>query len=130
MSELYRRHSPRQNEDALIQVSVTPEYPNGRQRRGDILVAKMRNQSEDGLYIEMESALQPGLNISIKMVAPQGDHPEDAYRMHAGRVMWCKKVAGTTACFGIGIQTLRKVVQAEVMSSRFKQTRTSMSSPG
>ena len=130
MSEVYRRHSPRHIENATIQIILTPEYPNARQHRGDILVAKMRNQSEDGLYVELDRALQPGSNISIKMVAPEGDHPEDAYRLHAGRVIWCKKVDETPSCFGIGIKTLRKVVQTGVLSSRFRQTRASMNSPG
>lgn len=124
MSELHRRHSSRHLQDVTIQIILTPEYPNGHDHRDDTFVARMRNQSEDGLYIEMERALQPGWNISIKMTAPNEGHPGGIYQMYAGRVIWCKSVADKAACFGIGIKTLRKAVQAEVMSSRFGQPRT------
>jgi len=114
-----RRHFPRQNEEAIIQVLMTPDSFADPEDRCDFIPVKMVNQSEDGLYIEMDRALQPGSNVSIKMVAPEKDHPEDAYFMHDGRVIWCKKVDEKTSRFGIGVKILSKVVRAEILTSRF-----------
>jgi len=118
MAETNRRHCPRQNEEATIQVLINPDYSAEAKDRHDSIPVKMYNQSEDGLYIEIDRFLQPGSNVSIKMVAPEGDHPEDAYYMHDGRVIWCKKVDDETLRFGVGVKILRKVVRAEVLTSR------------
>ena len=119
MATINRRHFPRQNEDATIQVLIAPDYTAHPQEPRDSIPVKMYNQSEDGLYIEIDRALQPGSNVRIKMVAPEGDHPEDAYYMHDGRVMWCRRVDEETSRFGVGVKILRKVVRAEVLTSRF-----------
>ena len=113
-----RRHFPRQNEKATIQVLMTSDYFENSKDRHDFIPVKMYNQSEDGLYIEIDCALQPGSNVSIKMVAPERDHPEAAYFMHDGRVIWCKKVDEKTSRFGVGVKILTKVVRAEVLTSR------------
>ena len=118
MANTNRRHFSRQNKEATIQVLLTPDYFAAPKDRRDFIPVKMYNQSEDGLYIEIDRALQPGSNVSIKMVAPERDHTEDAYFMHDGRVIWCKKVDDKTSRFGVGIKTLCKVVQAEVLTSR------------
>lgn len=118
MANINRRHFPRQNKDATIQVLIAPDYSADPQDRRDSIPVKMYNQSEDGLYMEIDRFLQPGSNVSIKMVAPEGDHPEDAYYMHDGRVIWCQKVDDETSRFGVGVKILRKVVRAEVLTSR------------
>ena len=118
MAKTNRRHFSRQNKEATIQVLLTPDYFAGPKDRRDFIPVKMYNQSEDGLYIEIDRALQPGSNVSIKMVAPERDHTEDAYFMHDGRVIWCKKADDKTSRFGVGIKILCKVVQAEVLTSR------------
>lgn len=118
MAETNRRHFPRQNEETTIQVLITPDYSADPEDRRDSIPVKMYNQSENGLYMEIDRALQPGSNVSIKMVAPEGDHPADAYHMHDGRVIWCKKVDDETSRFGVGVKILRKVVRAEVLTSR------------
>ncbi|MCJ7538342.1 MAG: PilZ domain-containing protein [Desulfobacterales bacterium] len=118
MAESNRRHFPRQNEEATIQALITPDDSNGRKESCDSIPAKMCNQSEDGLYIEIDRALQPGSSVSIKMFAPEEDHPEDAYYMHNTRVIWCEKVDDETSRFGIGVKILRSIVRAEVLNSR------------
>jgi len=118
MANTNRRHFSRQNKEAAIQVLLTPDYFAGPKDRRDFIPVKMYNQSEDGLYIEIDRALQPGSNVSIKMVAPERDHTEDAYFMNDGRVIWCKKVDDKTSRFGVGIKILCKVVQAEILTSR------------
>jgi PilZ domain len=112
-----RRNFPRQNEKATIQVLMTSDYFADPKDRRNFVPVKMYNQSKDGLYIEIDRALQPGSNVSIKMVAPEKDHPENAYFMHDGRVIWCKKVDDETSRFGVGVKKLSKVVRAEVLTS-------------
>jgi hypothetical protein len=82
--------------------------------------AKIVNQSNSGLYIEIERDLQPGSNVRLKMVSPEGYHPEEAHYIRDGRVIRCEKISDTTFRFGIGIKILRKLIQARVLTSRFK----------
>jgi len=118
MAKTNRRHFSRQNKEATIQILLNPDYFADPKDRRDSIPVKMYNQSEDGLYIEIDRALQAGSNVSIKMVAPERDHTEDAYFMNDGRVIWCKKVDDKTSRFGVGIKILCKVVQAEILTSR------------
>jgi hypothetical protein len=120
MTEMNRRGFARQNEETTIQVLIPPGYSRDRQDGCDLIPVKMCNQSLEGLCIEIDRALHPGSNVSLKMVSPEEDHPEDAHHICDGRVIWCKKVNGETSRFGVGIQILRRVVQAEVLTSRFK----------
>jgi Tfp pilus assembly protein PilZ len=117
MANINRRHFSRQNEESTIQVLMAPDYFAGPKDRYDFVPVKMYNQSDDGLYIEVDRVLQPGSNVTIKMVAPERDHPEAAYFMHDGRVIWCKKVDDKTSRFGVGVKILTKVVRAEVLTS-------------
>jgi hypothetical protein len=120
MAESDRRHFPRQNEETAIQVLLAPGHSNGREDTSyDLLPAKLCNQSEEGLYIEIDHTLRPGSTLSIKIASPAGGHPEDAYSMYDGRVIWCKKVNGKTSRFGGGVKIVRKVVRADVLTSRF-----------
>jgi hypothetical protein len=80
----------------------------------------MCNQSDEGLYIEINRAIMPGSNVRIKMVSPEEYHPEEAYYLCDGRVIRCEKVDDATSRFGVGIKILRKVIQAQVLTSRFK----------
>jgi Tfp pilus assembly protein PilZ len=118
MANTDRRHFPRQNENAIIQVLMTSNHFADPKDERDFIPVKMQNQSENGLYIETDRALKPGSDVILKMVAPERDHPEDAYFMHDGRVVWCKKIDDKTSRFGVGVKILSKVVQAEVLTSR------------
>jgi DNA-binding winged helix-turn-helix (wHTH) protein/TolB-like protein len=86
----------------------------------ELIQVKLGNQSRDGIYIETDRSLEPGANVSIKMVSPEEDRPESAYLLRDGRVVWCQKVNGGNHRFGAGIKILRKVVQADVLTSRFR----------
>jgi hypothetical protein len=121
MAETNRRHFPRQPEKATIQVLITLDDSRDRTDSYDSIPVKICNQSEDGLYIEAGRALEPGSNVSIMMVPPQGDRPEDPYYMHDGRVVWCKKVDDEPSRFGVGLKILRKVVRADVLTSRLSR---------
>ena len=120
MTETNRRGFPRQNEEATIQVFITPGYSRDRKNGCDLIPVKMCNQSTGGLCIEIDRALHPGSNVSLKMVSPEEEHPADAHYICDGRVIWCKKVNGESSRFGVGIKILRRVVQADVLTSRFK----------
>jgi hypothetical protein len=120
MAESNRRHFPRQKAEDTLQVLLIPDDLEGSKDSCDIIPAKMVNQSNSGLYIEIDCDLQPGSNVRIKMVSPEGYYPEEAHYMRDGRVIRCEKVADATSRFGIGIKILRKVIQARVLTSRFK----------
>jgi hypothetical protein len=120
MTETNRRGFPRQDEEAIIQVLVSLENSKDWKDGRELIPVKMCNQSTGGLCIEMDRALHPGSNVSLKMVSPEEDHPEDAHYITDGRVVWCKKVNGEAPRFGVGIKILRRVLQADVLTSRFK----------
>jgi len=120
MTESDRRHFPRQKAEDTLEVLLIPDDLEGSKDSCGIIPAKMVNQSDNGLYIEIDRDLQPGSNVRIKMVSPQGYHPDEAHLIRDGRVIWCKKVDDATSRFGIGIKILRKVIQTRVLTSRFK----------
>ena len=120
MDKYDRRHSPRQRKDATIEVLLIPVDLEDRTDRRAFIPARLVNQSHNGLYIEIDRGLQSGSNVRIKMVSPKGPHPEEAYYMRDGQVIWCEKVEDTSSRFGVGIKILRKVIQTHVLTSRFK----------
>jgi hypothetical protein len=120
MTEFNRRQFSRQNAKDTIQVLLASDDPKGHRDSADLIPAKMCNQSDEGFYIEIDRALMPGSNVRIKMVPPNGYQPEEVHYMRDGRVMRCEKVDDATFRFGIGIKILRKVIQARVLTSRFR----------
>ena len=106
--------------ETTIQVVLASDDPKGHRDRNDLIPVKMSNQSDEGLYIEIDRALMPGSNVRINMVSPEGYHPEEAHYMRDGRVIRCEKIDDATSRFGVGIKILRKVIRARVLSSRFK----------
>ena len=118
-----RRHFPRQNAEGTIKVLLLPDDIETCEDSYSLIPVQMYNQSKEGLYVEIDRELQPGLNVRIKMVSPEEYHPEEAYYLRDGRVIWCRKVDEESSRFGIGIKILRKVVRAPVLTSRFGKTR-------
>lgn len=115
-----QRRFPRQDEETAVQVFLNSDYCQSRYGSRCFIPAKIRNQSEQGCHIEIGRALQPGSNVSIKIVEPEGGRPGNAYYQHDGLVVWCKKVEDETLRFGVGIKILRKVVQSNILTSRFR----------
>ena len=120
MDKYDRRHSPRQTKKAIIQVLPASDDPKGHRDSNDLIPVKMCNQSDEGLYIEIDRALMPGSNVRINIMSPEKYHSGEAYYVWDGRVIRCDKVAGATSSFGVGIKILRKVIQARVLTSRFE----------
>ncbi len=123
MREFNRRHFPRQNMDETVQVYISTGFNKYRKDKFAFVPARLVNKSEDGFFIELDSSLQPGSNISLKMVAPERELPEKPYRIKEGLVIWCNKTDDETACFGAGVKILRKFVQADILNSRFSRIR-------
>lgn len=114
-----RRHSPRQRKKGItIQVLLTRDVYRDLKENCELIPANIINHSEGGLYIEIDRVLITGTNVSLKMVYPEGCQPGEAYTMHDGLVLRCEKVDDANSRFGVGIRTLRKVVQAPVLNSR------------
>ena len=120
MDKYNRRNSPRQRKEDTIQVVLASDDSRSPRDSNDLIPAKICNQSDEGLYIEIDRALMPGSNVRINMVSPEGFHPGEAHSMRDGRVIRCEKIDGATSGFGVGIKILRKVIQARVLTSRFK----------
>ena len=123
MAESNRRHFPRLKAEDTLEILLIPDDFEGHRDSYNLIPAKMVNQSDNGFYIEIDRELQLGSNVRIKMVSPEsleGYHPEEAHYMRDGRVIRCEKVADATSRFGVGIKILRKVIQARVLTSRFK----------
>jgi len=120
MDKYDRRDSPRQRKEETINVLLIPDSLESHNDSCDLIPAKMVNQSDNGLFIEIYRDLRPGSNLRIKIISPEGYHPEKAYHVRDGQVIWCEKVDGTTSRFGVGIKILRKVIQTLVLTSRFK----------
>ena len=120
MDKYDRRHSPRKRKEAAINVLLIPNNLKDRKDSFDLIPAIVVNQSDNGLYIEIDRALRPGSSVRIKMVSPEGCHPEEAYYVRDGQVIWCEKVDVTTSRFGVGVKILQKVIQTHVLTSRFK----------
>jgi len=91
MAESDRRHFPRQNEETAIQVLLAPDHSNGRKDSYDLLPAKLRNQSGEGFYIEIDHSLQPGSTLSIQMTPPMEDHPKKLTTRTMGGLYGVKK---------------------------------------
>jgi len=120
MAESNRRNFLRHKAEDTLEVLLIPDDLEGSKDSYDSIPAKMVNQSDNGFYIDIDRELQPGSNVRIKMVSPEGYHPEEAHYMRDGRVIRCEKVADASSRFGVGIKILRKVIQARVLTSRFR----------
>lgn len=117
MNKYDRRHSPRQKKEAAIQILLTQDFSKDLKDNCDLIPAKMVNQSEDGLFIEIDRCLKPGSKVMIKTPFPEDSCSEDVYYIRDGLVRWCEKVVAPTSRFGVGIKILRKVVRAPVLTS-------------
>ena len=119
MTQSNRRCFPRETMDSVICVFLVAENFDSPQGEGDNFAAKMVNQSDTGLMIEIDRYLEPGSNVRIKMslATPAAQNPSIFVR--DGRVMWCRRAEGTSFKFAAGIKILRKVVQGNIRTSRF-----------
>ena len=119
MKQSNRRCLSREAMNSVARVFLVAENFDSPQSEGDNFAAKMVNQSDSGLMIEIDRYLEPGSNVRIKMAfaSPRGSEP--VYYVRDGRVRWCRRTEGTHFKFAAGIKILRKVVQGHIRTSRF-----------
>ena len=115
-----RRHCPRQIKTATVQVLPAPDDPEGRGESIASITGQICNQSDDGVYIEIDRALLPGSNIRLKMSPLHRPDSGEPYFASDGRVVRYENIDEKCPRFGVGIKILRKVVRAPILSSRFK----------
>jgi hypothetical protein len=114
-----RRHFPRKREDAVVQLLIARDPGESQTENIRFIPVKKYNESEEGLYLEVGYALDPGANVCIKMISPDVDSRDEAYRIFYGRVIWCKALDNEKQRFGMGVKIVEKAVQARILSSRF-----------
>ena len=120
MTNLNQRSFLREDTDNTIQVMLVETNFESLAGDSDFISAKIVNQSDNGLKIESERYLEPGSNIRIKMAFDDDSGLEEAYYVRDGRVVWCQKTDSSPFRFKAGINILRKVIQGNIATSRFR----------
>lgn len=118
MNAFKKRSYSREENEAPILILTKGDFASCMKNRPCYISGQMRNCDKGGMYFESSDAIQPGSNISIKMVdehASDDDWCSGVYRVHYARVIWCKEIDRVGGqCYGIGAQILETVVQAEI----------------
>ena len=117
MSAFKKRSYSREENDAPILILTKGDFAFCMKNRSRYISAQMRNSDKGGIYFESSDAIQPGSNISIKVVDNHScdDYSKGVYRVHYARVVWCKEIDRVGGrCYGIGAQILETVLQAEI----------------
>jgi len=115
-----RRHYPRKNKEGSLQVSLIHNNNEGPEDDGDLFSAKMVNQSDNGLYIEIDRDLPPGASVRIKKIFQEESCFDGVCYIRDGLVIRCEVVDKAASHFGAGIKILRKVIQGNILTSRFR----------
>jgi len=120
MTESNRRQFAPENTDGTLQVLLVRSDFEGPEDSGDLIPAKMLDQSDNGLFLEIDRDLVPGAMVRIKKILKEESSFEDVCYIWDGQVIWCEKVYASTERFGVGIKILRKVIQTNILTSRFR----------
>lgn len=118
MADTNRRHSLRETREAAVQVLLTVGNIQAPTSGHAPVSATMVNRSDEGLYFETERPLQPGTNIQVKMIPPEAAALGEAYSIHHGRVVWCRRIDALSPRFGIGVRIVDKTVEVRVPNAR------------
>ena len=99
------RHSARSEAKIPIFIRATRDFAGFLKDNTYYTHALMLNRSRNGIYFELQYALQPGEDICLKI--PEASHGAgpcpQTHPMQAAKVKWCRRIAGT-ADYGIGVQ--------------------------
>jgi len=120
MKDSNRRHFPREDMEDTIQVLLIKDDFEGPEDSGDPIHSKMVNQSDNGLYLEVDRDLVPGGMVRIKKIMEKESFFGEACYIRDGRVTRCEELDDAPSHFGVGIQILRKAIQGHFLTSRFK----------
>jgi len=120
MAESNRRKFPRETTDGDLQAILTQDDFEGPEDSGDPIPAKMLNQSDNGLYIEIDRDLPPGARLRIKKILQEESCLEEVCYIRDGLVIRCEVLDEAASHFGVGVKILHKVIHASILTSRFK----------
>lgn len=118
MNEKNKRACSRSQQEAPIRVLTEANCINLVQDKFNCTDAQMYNSNKAGIYFEMDHAIAPGQNVSIKVEAVEGEAGASggAYTVHYGRVKWCRPIdAEDGQRYGIGAQIFETVLQARIV---------------
>ena len=120
MAKSNRRHFPRENLEDTIQVLLIQDDFEGPEDSGDLIPAKMLNQSDNGMYIEVDRDLPPGARLRIKKILQEESCFEEACYIRDGLVIHREELDKAASHFGLGVKILRTVIQGNILTSRFR----------
>ena len=80
----------------------------------------MVNQSDNGLFVEIDRDPAPGANLRIKKILKQESCFEDVCYIRDGLVTHCQEIDDDASHFGVSVKILRKVIQGHILTSRFR----------
>ena len=117
MNKKNKRSLSRREQETPIRVLTAFNYADLLQGRFNYTDAHMYNSHKAGIYFEMNHAIKPGQNVSIKVESEKTDGraSNSTYTVHYGRVKWCRPI-GTKGSqrYGIGAQIFDTVLQAKI----------------
>jgi len=107
MVQQSKRHCTRSEAKVPIFIRATRDFAGFLKDNTYYTHALMLNRSRNGIYFELQYALQPGEDICLKIpeTSPGAGPCPQTHPMHTAKVKWCKKIAGT-ADYGIGVQLI------------------------
>ncbi len=117
MSAKTERLYSRNHHEAPILVLTERNYAGYMKEKHYYAYAQMYNCDKGGVYFETDHAIQPGQNVSIKIVesSSKAEKNSGACIVHYASVKWCKEMEGAPDTrYGMGAQILETVVQAEI----------------
>ena len=116
MNEFTNRLYARKRHEGLIRVFKGKECAAHVKGKNDHTRAHMINADKGGMCFESGTAFQPGTNVVVKLEqSHQDDDKKRPYKVHYGRVKWCREAADAGRdTYGVGVQIFDTVVQAEI----------------
>ena len=102
-----KRHCTRSEAKVPIFIRATRDFAGFLKDNTYYTHALMLNRSKNGVYFELQYALQPGEDICLKIpeTSPGAGPCPQTHPTHTAKVKWCRRIAGT-ADYGIGVQLM------------------------
>ena len=109
------RNSTRINHTSSVQVKDL--------QSGNIHKAKMFNYSKEGVYLESDSVLNPGMQVYIGIKNSQYASLPDVLEYHRAEILWQKKLKRSFFRFGYGVKLRSFVNEQDYKSNDIKKTK-------
>lgn len=122
MKQENKRSAPRNCDTTPILLLTHKDYTRYQKNKFYYTPAVMQNYGKSGIYFEADHALQPGMEIYVKVqrgeAASRLEDEKEAGSVHRGRVRWCRTISGgSEALYGVGMEIFETVSQAEIVNS-------------